>query len=111
MIEPWEKLDSQYLGDFRIFRIRQDTSLSPRTGATHRFFVLESPDWVNVIPLTPEGNVIMIRQYRHGMNQRYRRASACGTGSCPCVPHGPQRAKRNSPIQPPAHNPWSAIAS
>ena len=28
--EPWEKLDSQYLGDFRIFRIRQDTSLSPR---------------------------------------------------------------------------------
>ena len=66
MIEPWEKLDSQYLGDFRIFRIRQDTSLSPRTGATHRFFVLESPDWVNVIPLTLEGNVILIRQYRHG---------------------------------------------
>jgi len=66
MIEPWEKLDSQYLGDFRIFRIRQDTSRSPRTGQPHRFFVLESPDWVNVIPLTPEGNVIMIRQYRHG---------------------------------------------
>jgi len=66
MIEPWEKLESQYLGDFRIFRIRQDTSRSPRTGAAHRFFVLESPDWVNVIPLTPEGNVIMIRQYRHG---------------------------------------------
>ena len=66
MIEPWEKLDSQYLGDFRIFRIRQDTSLSPRTGAAHRFFVLESPDWVNVIPLTLEGNVILIRQYRHG---------------------------------------------
>jgi len=66
MIEPWEKLDSQYLGDFRIFRLRQDSSRSPRTGAAHRFFVLETPDWVNVIPLTPEGNVIMIRQYRHG---------------------------------------------
>jgi len=66
MIKPWQKLDSQYLGDFRIFRLRQDTSRSPRTGAAHRFFVLESPDWVNVIPLTPEGNVIMIRQYRHG---------------------------------------------
>lgn len=66
MIEPWEKLNSQYLGDFRIFRIRQDTSRSPRTGASHRFFVLESPDWVNIIPLTPEGRVVMIRQYRHG---------------------------------------------
>jgi len=66
MIKPWDKIDSQYLGDFRIFRIRQDTSRSPRTGQLHRFFVLESPDWVNVIPLTPAGNVIMIRQYRHG---------------------------------------------
>ena len=28
--------------------------------------MLESPDWVNVIPLTLEGNVILIRQYRHG---------------------------------------------
>lgn len=66
MIKPWDKLDSEYLGDFRIFRIRADRSRSPRTGEIHRFFVLESPDWVNVIPLTPEGNVIMIRQYRHG---------------------------------------------
>jgi 8-oxo-dGTP pyrophosphatase MutT (NUDIX family) len=66
MIEPWNKTGSEYLGDFRIFRIRVDSSRSPRTGNVHRFFVLESPDWVNVIPLTPEGNVIMIRQFRHG---------------------------------------------
>ncbi len=66
MIERWTKLASELLGDFRIFRIRQDTSRSPRTGETHRFFVLESPDWVNVIPLTPEGNVVLIRQFRHG---------------------------------------------
>jgi 8-oxo-dGTP pyrophosphatase MutT (NUDIX family) len=66
MVEQWEKLGSEYLGDFRIFRIRADRSRSPRTGQEHSFFVLESPDWVNVIPLTPEGNVIMIYQYRHG---------------------------------------------
>ena len=66
MIEPWEKLDSQYLGDFRIFRIRQDTSRSPRTGAAHSFFVLEPHDWVNAIPLTTDGNVILHRQSSHG---------------------------------------------
>lgn len=65
-IERWEKTGTEYLGDFRIFRIRADSSRSPRTGVIHRFFVLESPDWVNVIPLTPEGNVVMIRQFRHG---------------------------------------------
>lgn len=69
MIESWEKLGSEYLGDFRIFRIRRDTSRSPRTGAAHSFFVLESPDWVNVIPLTPEGQVVMIRQFRHGTEE------------------------------------------
>ncbi len=66
MIKRWEKVGSEYLGDFRIFRIRADSSRSPRTGIVHRFFVLESPDWVNVIPLTAEGNVVMIRQFRHG---------------------------------------------
>lgn len=69
MIEHWEKLGTEYLDDFLIFRIRADSSRSPRTGNVHRFFVLESPDWVNVIPLTAEGNVVMIRQYRHGTEE------------------------------------------
>jgi ADP-ribose pyrophosphatase len=69
MIERWEKIDSEYLGDFRIFGIRQDTSRSPRTGQAHTFYVLESPDWINVIPLTPEGKVVMIHQYRHGIEE------------------------------------------
>ncbi|MFO7661716.1 MAG: NUDIX hydrolase [Chloroflexota bacterium] len=69
MIERWEKIGSEHLGDFRIFGIRQDTSRSPRTGLTHTFYVLESPDWINVIPLTPEGKVVMIHQYRHGIEE------------------------------------------
>ena len=32
MIKPWTKIGSEYLGDFRIFRIRADHSRSPRTG-------------------------------------------------------------------------------
>lgn len=66
MVDRWKKLGSEYLGDFRIFRIRKDTSQSPRTGALHSFFILESPDWINIIPLTPEGKVVMIHQFRHG---------------------------------------------
>lgn len=69
MVEPWHKQDSEYIGDYRIFRIRADTSRSPRTGTTHRFFVLEAPDWINVIPVTPEGNVVLIHQFRHGVEE------------------------------------------
>ncbi len=69
MIRKWEKIDSQPIADFRIFSTRKDTSLSPRTGREHAFFVLESPDWVNVIPVTPQGQIVLIRQYRHGIEQ------------------------------------------
>ena len=69
MVENWEKLSSEELADFRIFKLRRDTRRSPRTGTEHNFFVLQTPDWVNIIPLTPEGKVVMIHQFRHGTEQ------------------------------------------
>lgn len=65
-VKPWEPLSSEIRADYRIFRLRVDRSISPRTGRAHDFFVLESSDWVNVIPLTPEGQVVLVRQWRHG---------------------------------------------
>ena len=29
-------------------------------------YVLEQPDWVNIIPLTPDNEVVMVEQWRHG---------------------------------------------
>ena len=42
---------------------------SPRTGLEHDFFGIECADWVNVIPFTPHGEVVMVRQYRHGADR------------------------------------------
>ncbi len=64
-LEPWELLSSEIKADYRIFRLRVDRSRSPRTRESHDFYVLESSDWVNVIPLTPEGQVVLVRQWRH----------------------------------------------
>ncbi len=69
MIERWRQIASKVLGDYRIFQLRQDTSVSPRTGKEHRFFVLETGDWVNIVPVTKEGKVVLIRQYRHGTEE------------------------------------------
>ena len=66
MILPWKKVGSKSVGDFRIFKIRSDTSVNPRTGREHDFFVLETVGWVNIIALTPARELVMIRQYRHG---------------------------------------------
>lgn len=66
MIQAWPTLRSDTLGDYRVFRVRQDFKRSPRTGQTHDFFVLECPGWVNILALTPEGDIILVEQYRHG---------------------------------------------
>ena len=66
MIKKWTKLASKQLADYRIFTVRQDTSQSPRTGQQHNFFVLDTTDWINIIALTPEQNVVLIQQFRHG---------------------------------------------
>jgi len=50
----------------KLFSLRTDRSLSPRTGQPADFFVVESSPWVNVIPITPQNEVVLIHQYRHG---------------------------------------------
>ena len=65
-IRKWEKRESKALGDHRIFQLREDCVINPRTDTEHDVVVLECPDWVNIVALTPEGEVVMVDQYRHG---------------------------------------------
>ncbi|TKJ31655.1 MAG: NUDIX hydrolase [Chloroflexi bacterium B3_Chlor] len=66
MPKPWPLIRSTVDKSYSVFSVRTDTACCPRTGQEHDFYVLESPDWVNVIPLTPDEQVVMVRQYRHG---------------------------------------------
>ena len=65
-VKRWEKRDSRFISDHRIFKIREDQVLNPRTGNQHNMVVLECPDWVNIIALTPDRDVVLVEQYRQG---------------------------------------------
>lgn len=67
-VKPWKRLSSHPLYDCRVFKVRADQFCSPRTGHAHDFYVLECGDWVNVIPLTDEGEVVLVRQHRFGID-------------------------------------------
>jgi ADP-ribose pyrophosphatase len=67
-IKPWQKVNSKPVGDFRIFTIRSDGVISPRTSQTHEVVVIDCANWVNVIAVTPDRQLVMIEQYRHGSN-------------------------------------------
>jgi 8-oxo-dGTP pyrophosphatase MutT (NUDIX family) len=68
-IKLWRLISSKKDRSLRIFDLRTDRAISPRTNKEHDFYVLESSDWVNVIPLTRQNEVVLIRQYRHGIRR------------------------------------------
>ena len=55
--------------DYRIFTTGFVDATHPHTGATKRFSLLACPDWVNVIALTADDRVVLIRQFRPGTAQ------------------------------------------
>lgn len=66
-LHTWERLASEIAYACRIFTIRRDRSRFSRDQAEHDFHVLESTDWVNIIPITPAQEVVLVRQFRHGI--------------------------------------------
>ncbi|MDH4264368.1 MAG: NUDIX hydrolase [Deltaproteobacteria bacterium] len=66
MPRPWKFLGSKILHSCRIFTLKMEHYLSPRTDREHDFYLLDSPDWVNVIPLTSDEQVILVKQFRFG---------------------------------------------
>jgi ADP-ribose pyrophosphatase len=68
MIRAWQKTRTTPRGDFRIFSLRADEKISPRTNQSHEFFIIDCVNWVNVVAVTPDQELVMIEQFRHGSN-------------------------------------------
>jgi len=68
-IKDWQILSECLEHQAGIFSIRKVRARSPLSGREHDFDVLESVDWVNVIALTPDDDIVLIRQYRHGTRE------------------------------------------
>jgi len=67
-IPRWEIEHSEPVVDAKIFKLRRDHSRVPGTAKTGTFSVLESPDWVNIVPVTTDGKLVLVSQFRHGTN-------------------------------------------
>jgi ADP-ribose pyrophosphatase len=52
--------------DYRVFSTAFVDAEHPRTGVHKQFSLIEAVDWVNVIALTPERRVVLIKQFRVG---------------------------------------------
>ena len=65
----WKTVSEESIGDFQIFSMREITAKSPRTKEEHPFIVLDGNDWINIIALTPEKKIVLVKQYRFGTSK------------------------------------------
>ena len=63
----WKVLRSEYLIKRPWLTARRDELELPDGRIIPEYYVLEYPDWVNVIAITKDGLFVMERQYRHAL--------------------------------------------
>lgn len=65
----WKTLSSEYLFYDRWFKVRKEKCESPSGKIIDPYYVYEFPEWVAALPITENGEVILIRQYRHAAGE------------------------------------------
>lgn len=81
----WKIISSEYLIRRPWLTARKDCVRLPNGVENPEYYVLEYPEWVNVIAITTEGKFLMERQYRHGLQQMSYEicAGVCEKGETP----------------------------
>lgn len=69
MPEKWKLQKSTPLNNYKIFSTKRKSAVSPKDSTTYDFYVMDAPDWVNIIPVTPAGEIVLIKQFRHGTEE------------------------------------------
>jgi ADP-ribose pyrophosphatase len=67
VLGPWRRLDSRRLQDCRVFDVDEVRFEPPDGGQPKSFYCIRAIDWINVIPVTADGEVLLLRQYRFGV--------------------------------------------
>lgn len=64
--KKWPTIATTHILKGHIFRYIQVKRQSPITQQVGEFDIIQCLNWVNVIAITPEQKIVLIKQYRHG---------------------------------------------
>jgi ADP-ribose pyrophosphatase len=65
----WKTLSSEYLFKDLWFKVRREKCETPDGKIIDPYYVYEFPTWVGAVPVTADGKIIMIKQYRHALGE------------------------------------------
>ncbi len=66
-IEAWKRKEPRHLLKTAIFSVSSHEASSSKKSGT--FIQVQAPDWINVIARTKSGEIILVIQYRHGIDE------------------------------------------
>jgi len=64
----WRRTRSEAGLDLKIFKVRYDWLVNPRNGRQSRATILETPDWVDIVAVTSDGKIVLVDQFRFGVD-------------------------------------------
>ena len=69
MLDRWKLTKTKKILHTKPFSIWQKTYQKPHKEGEFEAFVIQTPDWANIVPITPDGNILLVRQFRFGTNR------------------------------------------
>lgn len=83
---PWEVLSSRTALRDRWIDVTADACRDARGNVLDPFYTLAYADWVQVVALTPDDRIVLVRQYRHGARARTLELPAGGMDAKDATP-------------------------
>lgn len=65
----WKTISSEYLFNDLWFKVRKDKCETPEGKIADPYYVYEFPTWVSALPITEDGKIVMVKQYRHALGE------------------------------------------
>jgi ADP-ribose pyrophosphatase len=64
----FRRVGTERVAQFRLFELYRHSTADEQGRPGHEAFSFSFPDWVSVVPVTREGQFVLVRQYRHGID-------------------------------------------
>ena len=65
----WKTVSSEYLFNDQWFKVRKEVCETPEGKIVDLYYIYDFPTWVGAVPVTEEGRIVMVRQYRHALGE------------------------------------------
>ena len=63
---PWTLIQREFVLDDEWIRISRDRCARADGTQIDKYYVVHGTDWVNICPVTVDGQIVLVREYRHG---------------------------------------------